>query len=103
MLAFFIVGVLLAAGVCLTVYFWLQHKVVAETLSLDDGKGYYLIACIIIGFAAAAGAFIAGQWLGYDSNEQTSSMMALAVLLNVMASLLTLIFGLVRFHEPEQF
>ncbi|GGY58320.1 hypothetical protein GCM10011297_33750 [Bacterioplanes sanyensis] len=103
MVAFFVVGVVTAASFCLAVYAWLQQKVMAERLSLDDGKGYYLIACIIIGFAAAAGSFIVGQWLGYDSSEQTSSMMALAVLLNVMASLLTLIFGLVRFHEPEQF
>ncbi|ASP38707.1 hypothetical protein CHH28_08440 [Bacterioplanes sanyensis] len=103
MLGFFIVGVMAAAGVCLAVYFWLQQKVVNETLSLDDGKGYYLIACIIIGFAAAAGAFVAGQMLGYDASDNTSTMMALAILLNVMASLLALIFGLVRFHEPEQF
>jgi cation transporter-like permease len=77
--------------------------VLEEMLTLDDGKGYYLVACILIGFMLALGGFYTGQALGFDQQEGTSTMMALAILLYIMVTMLTLIFGLVKFREPEHY
>ncbi|WP_430461356.1 hypothetical protein ACQUQU_00840 [Thalassolituus sp. LLYu03] len=93
----------MAAGLCLAAYWYLQEQVLKEALSLDDGKGYFLIACILIGFVLALGCFYAGQAMGFDQQEDTSTMMALAILLDVMVTMLTLIFGLVKFRNPEHY
>ena len=47
--------------------------------------------------------FYAGQALGYDQQEQTSAAMALGILLDIMVTLLVLIYGLVKFREPEHY
>jgi hypothetical protein len=103
MIAFFVVSMTVAGAVCFVAYYLLQQKVLEESLSLDDGKGYFLIACILIGFLVSAGGFYVGQVAGYDQQEGTSTMMALAILLDIMVTLLTLIYGLVKFREPEHY
>ncbi|MAD45672.1 MAG: hypothetical protein CMI02_14105 [Oceanospirillaceae bacterium] len=103
MLAYFMVGMVLAAALCFGAYWLIQQKVLEETLSLDDGKGYFLVACILIGFVLALGGFYTGQTLGYDQQEASSTLMALAILLYIMVTMLTLIFGLVKFREPEHY
>ena len=103
MIAFFIVSMGAAGAVCFAAYYLLQQKVLDESLTLDDGKGYFLVACILIGFVVSAAAFYVGQVVGYDQSESTSTMMALAILLDIMVTLLTLIYGLVKFREPEHY
>lgn len=103
MIAFFLVSMGIAGVVCFVAYFLLQRKVLEETLTLDDGKGYFLVACILIGFLISAGGFYVGQTAGYDQQEGTSTMMALAILLDIMVTLLVLIYGLVKFREPEHY
>lgn len=103
MIAFFVISMLVAGTICFSAYYLLQQKVLAETLTLDDGKGYFLIACILIGFMVSAVGFYIGQIIGYDQNEGTSTMMALAILLDIMVTLLALIYGLVKFREPEHY
>jgi len=103
MVVYFLVGMVLSAGLCFGAYWFIQQKVLEEVLSLDDGKGYYLVACILIGFVLALGCFYTGQSLGYDQQEESSTMMALAILLDIMVAMLTLIFGLVKFREPEHY
>lgn len=103
MIAFFVAGMVLAAGLCSGAYWLLQQKVLKETLSLDDAKGYFLITCLLIGFILSLGCFYTGQGLGYDLQEDTSTMMALAILLDIMVAMLTLIFGLVKFRNPEHY
>lgn len=103
MIAFFLVGMVVALAVCFATYYLLQQKVLEEALTLDDGKGYFLVACIFIGFIISASVFYIGQVMGYDQNENMSTMMALAILLDIMVTLLTLIYGLVKFREPEHY
>lgn len=103
MLMYFVVGMVVAAVLAYGAYYVLQVQVLTERLSLDDGKGYYLISCIVSGFLISAGFFWLGQSFGYDQQEHSSTMMALSLLLNIMVTLLVLIYGLVRFHEPEHY
>ena len=103
MVAYFLVGMALASLLCYGAYFLLQVKVLDETLTMDDGKGYFLVACILIGFVVSVTCFYVGQTLGYDQQEDTSTMMALAILLDIMVTMLTLIYGLVKFREPEHY
>lgn len=89
--------------ICYGAYRIFQQRVNIGLLTLDDAKGYYLIAAILIGFLGSALSFYVGQILGYSNQEESSSAMALVILLNIMAALLTLIWGLVKFHEPEKY
>ena len=77
MLAYFLIGMVLAAALCFGAYWLIQQKVLEEVLSLDDGKGYFLVACILIGFVLALGGFYTGQTLGFDQQEASSTLMAL--------------------------
>lgn len=103
MIVFFVIGILLAGSLAYGAYYLLQMQVLEERLTLDDAKGYYLIACILVAFLVSAGFFYAGQALGYDQQEQTSTAMALGILLDIMVTLLVLIYGLVKFREPEHY
>lgn len=103
MLAYFVIGVLLAGGLVYALYYYLQLLVLKEHLSIDDGKGYLLIAAIVVAFLMSAGSFWLGSALGFDQSQQTSGLMALCILFNIMAALMVLIYGLVRFHEPEHY
>ncbi|MGK0250247.1 MAG: hypothetical protein ACI910_003016 [Oleispira sp.] len=103
MIAYFIISISMTALVCYGAYRILQKQVDTCQLTLDDAKGYYLIAAILIGFLGSAISFYIGQVLGYSNQEESSSAMALAILLDIMAALLTLIWGLVTFHQPEKY
>lgn len=103
MLVYFVAGVLLAGGLTFSAYYFLQAQVLGETLKIDDGKGYFLISAIVVAFLMSAASFFVGQRLGFDLNEQDSGLMALCILFNIMAALAVLIYGLVRFHEPEHY
>lgn len=100
---FFGLGILVASASAYGLYYIFQHYVLLERMKLDDAKGYYLISCIVTAFVISAVSLYVGQLLGYDQKEPTSSMMALAILLDIMATLLVLIYGLVKFHEPEHY
>jgi hypothetical protein len=103
MIAYFIISISMTALICYGAYRIFQQQVNTCRLTLDDAKGYYLIAAILIGFLGSAVSFYVGQVLGYSNQEESSSAMALAILLDIMAALLTLIWGLVRFHQPEKY
>jgi len=103
MIAYFMISISMTALICYGTYRIFQLKVNTFQLTLDDAKGYYLIAAILIGFLGSAVSFYVGQVLGYSNQEESSSAMALAILLDIMAALLTLIWGLVRFHQPEKY
>ena len=72
MVAYFVIGMALAAALCFGAYWVLQQRVLEEMLTLDDGKGYYLVACILIGFMLALGGFYTGQALGFDQQVDLS-------------------------------
>ena len=103
MIFYFLFGLILAGGLAYGAYYLLQNRVLEELLSLDDAKGYYLIGCILVAFFVSASTFYLGQVLGYGQDEQSSTLMALCILLNIMATLLVLIYGLVKFREPEHY
>lgn len=103
MVVYFMVGLLMAGALAYGVFYLLQDYVLKEQLALDDAKGYFLIACILVAFVVSAACFYIGQVLGYDQTEQTSTMMALGILLDIMVTLLVLIYGLVKFREPEHY
>lgn len=100
---FFVLGILVSSAGAYGLYHVFQYFVLLERLKLDDAKGYYLISCIVTAFIVSAVSFYIGQLLGYDQKEPTSSMMALAILLDIMATLLVLIYGLVKLREPEHY
>ncbi len=100
---FFVLGILIASTAAYGLYYIFQRYVLLERMKLDDAKGYYLISCIVMAFIISAASLYVGQLLGYDQKEPASSMMALAILLDIMATLLVLIYGLVKFHEPEHY
>ena len=58
---------------------------------------------VVTAMTDSAGFFWAGQVMGYDQAEETSQAMGLAILLDVMVALLSLIWGLVSLKEPEQY
>lgn len=103
MFFYFISGILLSLGVSYVLYAFFRDKVLAEELKLDDAKGFYLIGCIAVAFALSALFFIAGQKFGYDGNEDTSTLMAISILLDIMMVILMLILGLVKIQEPEHY
>lgn len=103
MIAYFIISISMTIVICYGAFRFFQQWVDNDRLLLDDAKGYYLISAILIGFLASALSFYVGQMMGYSDQEATSTGMALAILLDVMAALLTLIWGLTRFREPEQY
>lgn len=100
---FFVVSVLISGGLCFGAFFILQHQVLEENLKFDDAKGYYLMACIVIGFFSCSGSFYFGQKFGFDIQESTSSILALVLLMDIMSALLVLIYGLVKFRQPEHY
>ena len=103
MIAYFMISISMTGLICYGAYRFFQQRVNTCQLTLDDAKGYYLIAAILIGFLGSGISFYVGQVLGYSNQEESSSAMALAILLNIMVALLTLIWGLVRFHQPEKY
>lgn len=103
MAIYFLSGVLVTLVLCGGIRWWIQSLLTQEKLMLDDAKGYFLITCIVVGFLVSAGFFWAGQVMGYDQAEETSQAMGLAILLDVMVALLSLIWGLVSLKEPEQY
>lgn len=103
MIIFFLLSILAAGGLCYGAFLFLQNRILDETLKYDDAKGYYLIACIVFGFIVCAGSFYVGQKLQYDAQEATSSWLALVLLMDVMAALLLLIYGLVKMRQPEHY
>lgn len=103
MTLYFVTGLVLATALALAMYYVLQDWVLKEKLKLDDAKGYFLIGCIVIAFAISALYFYLGQQFGFDQEEQRATIMALSILLDIMATLLALIYGLVKFHEPEHY
>jgi hypothetical protein len=103
MIAYFIISISMTAIICYCAFRFFQQQVNTCQLTLDDAKGYYLISAIFIGFLGSALSFYVGQVLGYSDQEDSSTAMALAILLDIMAALLTLIWGLVKFHEPEKY
>jgi len=103
MVSYFVAGGLVTFLCCGGLRWWMQSLLNKESMRLDDAKGYYLIACIVVGFLMSAGFFVAGQQIGYDQQTETSQAMGLAILLDVMVALLCLIWGLVTLHEPEQY
>lgn len=100
---YFLTGSLITLVMCGSIRWWIQSLLNREQLFLDDAKGYFLISCIVIGFLVSAGFFWAGQVLGYGETPETSQAMGLAILLDVMVALLSLIWGLVSLREPEQY
>lgn len=100
-MVYFLLSVGITGALCFTVYRLFQQQVYQQTMSLDDAKGFYLISSILLGFITSAISFYAGSMLGFGAQEETSAFLALTVLLDVMAALLMLIFGLVKMHEPE--
>ncbi len=103
MLIFFLLSVLVAGGLCYGAFVFLQYRILEETLKFDDAKGYYLISCIVVGFVVCSGSFYVGQVLGFDVQDATSSMLALVLLMDIMAALLMLIYGLVKLRQPEHY
>jgi len=103
MAIYFLSGVLVTLVLCGGIRWWLQQLLNKEKLMLDDAKGYFLILCFVIVFLVSAGFFWAGQILGYDQTEETMQPMVLAILMDVLVALLSLIWGLVSLKEPEQY
>lgn len=103
MLTFMLTGLVLSSVMSLAAYYAWQQTVLRERFKLDDAKGYFLMSCILIAFFNSAGLFYYGQALGFDQTDDSSTLMALGILLSIMATLLVLIFGLVKFHEPERY
>ncbi|MEK9712681.1 MAG: hypothetical protein VW258_08945 [Thalassolituus sp.] len=103
MAIYFLSGVLVTLVLCAGIRWWLQQLLNKEKLMLDDAKGYFLILCFVIVFLVSAGFFWTGQILGYDQTEETMQPMVLAILMDVLVALLSLIWGLVSLKEPEQY
>ena len=103
MIAYFVISISMTAVICYGAFRFFQQQVDSGQLTLDDAKGYFLISAILIGFLASAASFYVGQSLGYGDQEDSTTSMALAILLDVMAALLTLIWGLTKFREPEKY
>lgn len=103
MFVFFLISVLTTIAIGLGAFMLLQHRVLDESLKLDDAKGYYLMACILIGFMTCAGSLYAGQALGFDLQETNSLLLSLVLLMDIMAALMVLIYGLMKFRQPEHY
>ena len=103
MLFYFLSGVILSLGLAYALYVFFRDRALSERIKLDDAKGFYLISCIGLAFVVSALFFWIGQSMGYDANEESSTLMAMSILLDIMMVLLMLIFGLVKIQEPEHY
>jgi len=103
MLGFFMVGITVTVVLCFGAYLILQRRVLEEQMSLDDAKGFLLISSVLFSFMVCTACFYIGQVLGYDRQEETSTLLALSILLDITAGLISLIVGLQRMHEPEHY
>jgi hypothetical protein len=56
MIAYFMISIPMAALICYGAFRIFQQQVNTCRLTLDDAKGYYLIAAILIGFSVNAQA-----------------------------------------------
>ena len=93
----------LTLGLCVVAYRFFDKKIRGLGLSLDDGRGYFLISVILITFVCSSIAYFLGIWLGFDANVGLQGRLVAAVLLNAVVALLCLTYGLVRFREGERY
>ena len=103
MILYFFATLIFTVGLCFGLYRYFGRLVLASTLKLDDGRGYYLISMLLVAFFSSGLAYYIGGVLGYDQNPTEQSHLVSVILLNAVVTLLALTYGLTHFKEGERY
>lgn len=90
-------------GLCVVAYRFFFRKIEQFEMSLDDGRGYYLISMLIIAFFGSALSYFIGGAFGFDQSMPQQQLLTAAILLNAVVALLALTYGLISFKEGEKY
>lgn len=103
MIVYFLLVVLFTIALCSLLYRYLNQQVLESNIKLDDGRGFFLIGILLIAFVSTVLAYYMGGVFGFTDDNVYQGQMVLVLLLNVLASLLVLIYGLTHFKEGERY
>jgi hypothetical protein len=103
MILYFLVTFICTVGLCLLTYRFFGQQIQGLTLKLDDGRGYYLVCIMLITFFGSALSYYVGCILGYDQNAAQLSNLGAVIMLNTLAALGALTYGLMHFKEGERY
>lgn len=103
MFVYLLVVLALTGAVCFGLYRLFERKIHQHQLTLDDGRGYYLISMILAAFACSALSYFMGDYLGFAADSERQGLLSAAILLNAVIALLALTWGLTHFKEGERY
>ena len=103
MILYILFTLVCTVGLCVLAYRFFDRKIEQYQLTLDDGRGYYLISMLVIAFFGSSVAYFAGGLFGFDANLEQQQLLTAAILLNAVVALLALTYGLISFKEGEKY
>lgn len=103
MILYILITLICTVGLCVGAYRFFSHRIEHFQLSLDDGRGYYLISMLVIAFFGSSLAYFIGGFFGFDESVSQQQLLTAAILLNAVVALLGLTYGLVSFKEGERY
>lgn len=103
MTLYFILTLFVTMVMCFALFRYFGQLILASTLKLDDGRGYFLICMLLVTFFSSALAYYVGGILGYDQDPSQQSHLVVVILLNAVVTLLALTYGLTHFKEGERY
>jgi len=103
MILYILITLVCTVGLCVAAYRFFSHRIEHFQLSLDDGRGYYLISMLVIAFFGSSLSYFVGGFFGFDQNDSQQQLLTAAILLNAVVALLGLTYGLVSFKEGERY
>ena len=90
-------------GLCVLAFRFFSNKIEHFQMSLDDGRGYYLISMLIVAFFGSSLSYFVGGAFGFDQSVPQQQLLTAAILLNAVVALLALTYGLISFKEGERY
>ncbi len=103
MILYFFMTFVGTMGLCLLAYRFFGQQIEGLTLKLDDGRGYFLVCIMLITFFGSALSYYVGCILGYDQDSAQLSNLGAVIMLNTLAALGVLTYGLMHFKEGERY
>ena len=103
MILYFLITLVFTVGLCVLAFRYFNKQIDQFQITLDDGKGYFLICMLLVAFLGSVIAFYLGGLLGYNETPAQQSRMVVAILLNLVVALLSLTWGLMSFKEGERY
>lgn len=103
MVFYFLFTLAFTVGLCVVSFRYFHQQIEQFEITLDDGRGYFLISMLLVAFLGSVIAFYTGGLLGYNDSPDQQGRMVVAILLNLVVALLSLTWGLMHFKEGERY